>query len=114
MPDRQPVALPPANLVLKLTEEEIEAKIAAFKCHTSQAPLFPFFEETVRKRGKSEQFHLIAAATPRKMEIETDMFAGIVRIGNWLFGFWSKTRRSAYPAKKLVGSSWERELTTRA
>ncbi len=77
MPDRQPVALPPASLVLNLTEEEIETKIAAFKCHTSQAPLFPFFEETIHKRGKSEQFHLIAAATPRKMEIETDLFAGI-------------------------------------
>ncbi len=77
MPDRQPVALPPANLVLNLTEEEIETKIAAFKCHTSQAPLFPFFEETIHKRGKSEQFHLIAAATPRKMEIETDLFAGV-------------------------------------
>jgi len=77
MPDRQPVALPPASLVLKLTDEEIEAKISAFKCHTSQAPLFPFFEETVRKRGKGEQFHLIAVSTPRKMEIETDMFAGI-------------------------------------
>jgi LmbE family N-acetylglucosaminyl deacetylase len=77
MPDRQPVALPPANLVLNLTNEEIETKIAAFKCHTSQAPLFPFFEETVRRRGKSEQFHLAATATPSKMEIETDLFAGI-------------------------------------
>ena len=26
--------------------------------HTSQAPLFGFFEETIRKRGKMEVFHL--------------------------------------------------------
>jgi LmbE family N-acetylglucosaminyl deacetylase len=77
MPDRQPVALPPATLVLNLTSAEIETKIAAFKCHTSQAPLFPFFEETMRRRGKTEQFHLAAAATPRKLEVETDLFAGI-------------------------------------
>jgi len=77
MPDRQPVALPPSSLVLNLTSAEIETKIAAFKCHTSQAPLFPFFEETMRRRGKTEQFHLAAAATPRKLEVETDFFAGI-------------------------------------
>jgi LmbE family N-acetylglucosaminyl deacetylase len=77
MPDRQPVALPPATMVLKLTNAEIETKIAAFKCHTSQAPLFPFFEETIRKRGTTEQFHLAATATPRKLEVETDLFAGI-------------------------------------
>lgn len=77
MPDRPPVALPPCSLVLTLTPEEIEGKIKAFKCYTSQAPLFAFFEETVRRRGKIEQFHLAATSTPRKMEMETDLFAGI-------------------------------------
>lgn len=77
MPDRQPVSLPPSSAVIELTERELEVKIAAFKCHTSQAPLFPFFEETVRKRGRLELFHLAAAATPRKAETETDLFAGI-------------------------------------
>lgn len=77
MPDRQPVSLPPSSTVIELTERELEIKIAAFKCHTSQAPLFPFFEETVRKRGRLELFHLAAAATPRKIETETDLFAGI-------------------------------------
>jgi LmbE family N-acetylglucosaminyl deacetylase len=77
MPDRQPVALPPSTMVLNLTPAEVETKVAAFKCHTSQAPLFPFFEETIRRRGKTEQFHLAAAATPRKLEVESDMFEGI-------------------------------------
>ncbi|HEX2330488.1 MAG TPA: PIG-L family deacetylase [Candidatus Angelobacter sp.] len=77
MPDRQPVALPPSTAIIELTEHEQETKIAAFKCHTSQAPLFPFFEETVRKRGRLELFHLAAAATPCKVETETDLFNGI-------------------------------------
>lgn len=77
MPDRQPVSLPPSSAVIELTQRELEVKIAAFKCHTSQAPLFPFFEETVRKRGRLELFHLAAASTPRKIEAETDLFAGI-------------------------------------
>ncbi len=77
MPERQPVSLPPASLILNLTLNEIEAKVAAFECHKSQAPLFPFFEETIRRRGKTEQFQLAATAMPRKMKIETDMFEGI-------------------------------------
>jgi len=77
MPDRQPVALPPASATIQLRDSELEAKIAAFKCHTSQAPLFEFFEQTVRKRGKSELFHLGASSRPRKAEAETDLFDGI-------------------------------------
>src|SRR5690348_16467137 len=77
MPDRQPVSLPPSTAVIQLTEHEQEMKIAAFKKHTTQAPLFPFFEDTVHKRGKMELFHLAASATPRKIETETDLFAGI-------------------------------------
>jgi LmbE family N-acetylglucosaminyl deacetylase len=77
LPDRQPVALPPASAIIELTPQELDAKIAAFKCHTSQAPLFAFFERTIRKRGRLEVFHLAAAATPRKIETETDLFAGV-------------------------------------
>ena len=77
MPDRQPVSLPPSSAVIELSHHEVEAKIAAFKCHTSQAPLFPFFEETVRRRGRLELFHLAASSTPRKVETETDLFAGL-------------------------------------
>lgn len=77
MPDRQPVSLPPSTTVIELAPHELEAKIAAFKCHTSQAPLFGFFEETVRRRGRLELFHLAASAHPRKSELETDLFAGL-------------------------------------
>ncbi|PYP83323.1 MAG: PIG-L family deacetylase [Candidatus Angelobacter sp. Gp1-AA117] len=77
MPDRQPVSLPPTSAIIQIGQQGIDAKVAAFKCHTSQARLFPFFEETVRKRGNQELFHLAATATPMKMQMETDLFAGV-------------------------------------
>jgi LmbE family N-acetylglucosaminyl deacetylase len=77
MPDRQPVALAPTTTIIYLTPHEIDAKVAAFKLHTSQAPLFGFFEETVRKRGKTEVFHLANSIKPHKVEMETDLFAGV-------------------------------------
>jgi len=77
MPERQPVALAPTTTILDLEPREIDVKIAAFQCHTSQAPLFGFFEETVRKRGRKEVFHLANHITPHKAEMETDLFAGI-------------------------------------
>jgi len=77
MPDRQPVSLPPTTAIVRIGQKGIDAKVAAFKCHTSQAPLFPFFEETVRRRGSQELFHLAATATPMKAQNETDLFAGV-------------------------------------
>src|SRR5207302_3044217 len=75
IPERQPVSLAPTTTILELTQHEIDAKIAAFKLHTSQAPLFGFFEDTMRKRGKMEVFHLANSIKPRKLEMETDLFA---------------------------------------
>ncbi|MGC2694725.1 MAG: PIG-L family deacetylase [Candidatus Angelobacter sp.] len=77
MPGRQPVSLSPTTTVITLEPHEIDQKIAAFKCHKSQAPLFAFFEETIRKRGKTEVFHLANSSTPRKVEMETDLFAAV-------------------------------------
>src|SRR5206468_9112414 len=77
MPERQPVSLAPTTAILELTQHEIDAKIAAFKLHTSQAPLFGFFEETMRKRGRTEVFHLANNIKPHKAEMETDLFAGV-------------------------------------
>jgi len=77
MPGRQPVALSPSSTTIELQTHEVEAKIAAFKAHTSQAPLFGFFEETVRRRGKMELFHLAATAKPTKMPTEIDLFEGV-------------------------------------
>jgi LmbE family N-acetylglucosaminyl deacetylase len=74
---RQPISLSPATAIIELSKEELEAKIDAFKCHTSQAPLFPIFEGMVRRRSGQELFHLAATSVPRKIEMETDLFAGI-------------------------------------
>ena len=77
MPDRQPVSLAPTTAVIELEEREIETKIEALKSLTSQAPLFKFFEEMVRRRRRMEVFHLANSIQPRKMETETDLFAGV-------------------------------------
>ena len=77
MPDRQPVSLAPTTAIIELTQHEIDAKVAAFKLHTSQAPLFGFFEATIRKRGRIEVFHLANNVKPGKVEMETDLFAGV-------------------------------------
>lgn len=76
LPDRQPIALAPATAVIDIAEH-VETKIRAFRSHTSQGPLFPRFDAAVRARGHSEFFHLAAASTPRKLEHETDLFAGV-------------------------------------
>jgi LmbE family N-acetylglucosaminyl deacetylase len=74
--DRQPVALTPATTVIEIGDY-LETKIAAFKAHTSQAPLFSLFENHVRKRGQQEHFHLAARSVPSVMQPETDLFEGV-------------------------------------
>jgi len=76
IPDRQPVALAPITTTIDVTGY-VDTKIAAFKLHTSQAPLFGLFEGIVRKRAANEHFHLAAAITPRQAEMETDLFVGV-------------------------------------
>ena len=76
LPDRQPVSLPPATAVIEIGDY-LETKIAAFKAHTSQAPLWPMFESHVRQRGRQEMFHLLARVTLGMIEQETDLFAGV-------------------------------------
>ncbi len=76
LPDRQPVALPPATTTIHIGDF-LETKIAAFKAHTTQAPLFTLFENNVRKRGREELFHLAARSVPSVMHPETDLFEGI-------------------------------------
>jgi LmbE family N-acetylglucosaminyl deacetylase len=76
LPDRQPVALSPATAIIEIGDY-LETKIAAFKAHTTQSPLWPWFEAHVRQRGTQEMFHLAARAAPGLIEMETDLFAGI-------------------------------------
>jgi LmbE family N-acetylglucosaminyl deacetylase len=81
IPQRPPVSQAPSSAVIELEPKEIETKIAAFKSHASQAPLVPLFESMVRQRGRMELFHLAASTTPRKMETERDLFAGVTEEG---------------------------------
>lgn len=78
MPDRQPVSLAPASAFIELSQNDIDTKIAAFRRHTTQMPLYSFFEETIRCRGNLEAFQLAARSTPSKAEHETDLFTGVV------------------------------------
>jgi LmbE family N-acetylglucosaminyl deacetylase len=73
---RQPVAMPPATAVLEIGKY-LETKIAAFKAHTSQSPLWPLFERNVRGRGDKEMFHLAAWVKQRPMPMESDLFEGV-------------------------------------
>src|SRR5207245_1212181 len=76
--DRQPISPPPVTCVIEIGHL-LDKKIAAFQAHTSQSPLFPIFEGTVRKRGKQELFHLAASSNPQTIgkEIETDLFSDV-------------------------------------
>ena len=74
--DRQPVALSPATTTIDIGDY-LETKIAAFKAHKSQTPLFSLFETNVRKRGKKEQFHLAARSVPSVIQPETDLFEDV-------------------------------------
>jgi LmbE family N-acetylglucosaminyl deacetylase len=73
---RQPVALPPATAVVEIGDY-LETKIEAFRAHLSQQPLWPLFEEHVRKRGGREMFHLAATARIQPAVAENDLFAGV-------------------------------------
>jgi len=77
MPGRLPVASPSATAAIEIGDF-LEAKIAAFRAHTSQAPLLPRVEQFIRKRGGHELFHLAAAAEEDlTVKKETDLFDGI-------------------------------------
>jgi LmbE family N-acetylglucosaminyl deacetylase len=78
LPDRGPVLLPPITAEVEMAEF-IDAKVAAFKAHKSQAPLFSRVEDAIRRRGGKEYYHLAAATTPASRERETDLFAGVVK-----------------------------------
>jgi LmbE family N-acetylglucosaminyl deacetylase len=76
LPNRPPITLAPATAYIEISAY-LETKIAAFKAHTSQAPLFPLLENNVRQRGGREMFHLAASMIPGPIVQETDLFAGV-------------------------------------
>ena len=76
LPGRQPVSLPPATAQIEI-RRQLNAKIAAFHAHQTQAPLFPLFDGYVEKLGSPELFHLAASNLPGAVSMETDLFEGI-------------------------------------
>jgi len=76
LPNRSPIALSPPTTVIDIGEH-LETKIAAFKAHGTQQPLWALFESHVRPRGKHEMFHLAAKTTFGTAPTETDLFAGV-------------------------------------
>jgi len=74
---RQPTSQAPASACIGV-HDHFDLKIAAFKAHQTQAPLFPLFEENIAKRAHQELFHLAASSTPRKMMWEDDLFHDLV------------------------------------
>ncbi len=77
LPDRQPVNPAPFNASIDIGAF-LESKVAAFRAHTTQAPLLPRWEEMVRRRGGRELFHLAASCELGEIKPETDLFAGVV------------------------------------
>lgn len=76
LPGRQPVTMAPQTAVIEIGEH-LQTKIKAFKAHTSQAPLWPLFEQNVGKRGSREMFHLAASVNPGPVREENDLFDGV-------------------------------------
>ena len=76
LPGRQPVALSPATATIEVGPY-LDTKIAAFRRHTSQAPLFDSVEKYLRQRGPKEWFHLAACSTPSVITPETDLMGGV-------------------------------------
>ncbi len=76
LPNREPITFSPHSAVIEIGNQ-VATKIAAFRAHNSQSPLWPLFEENVRQRGPNETFHLAASVENGSCRAETDLFAGI-------------------------------------
>ncbi len=77
LPDREPIVLPPCTASIEVGQEFFQKKLAAFKAHTSQNPLYELFSQNVCRFGTQELFHLVATAEPRPIKFETDLFDGV-------------------------------------
>ena len=76
LPGRQPTAPAPISARIHV-RDFVPQRLAAFKLHKTQSPLFELFEKNVAKRGDYEFFHLAASVTPGPSEQEQDLFAGV-------------------------------------
>lgn len=77
LPNRPPVVAAPVSAVIDISHW-VEAKIDAFKAHTSQGPLLAKFETVMRGFvAPRELFHLAARVGFDPIAPETDLFAGV-------------------------------------
>jgi LmbE family N-acetylglucosaminyl deacetylase len=76
LPNRQPITFSPHTATIDIGDH-LETKIAAFKAHKTQAPLWPLFEEHARKGGRQELFHLAASVKSGAAKAESDLFDGV-------------------------------------
>jgi len=77
LPDRPLTSPAPATTVIQIGDY-VNAKVAAFAAHTSQAPVFPVVRDTILARAKVELFHLAATSKPSKGVAETDLLENVV------------------------------------
>ncbi|HEX7960096.1 MAG TPA: PIG-L family deacetylase [Terriglobales bacterium] len=75
-PDREPVALAPSSAAIDVSKY-LDTKLAAFKAHTTQNPLYERFNGRMRQLGTEELFLLAATREPQKLRQETDLFEGV-------------------------------------
>lgn len=75
LPNRPPITFTPQTTVIDI-KKYLETKIAAFKAHKTQAPLWPLFEENARRR-ESELYHLAASVKAGDLHTETDLFTSV-------------------------------------
>lgn len=76
LPNRQPINLPPITAVIDIGRY-VETKIAAFRAHQTQQPLFSLFEGNLRQQRGVEKFHLMASSTSGNIAMENDLFGGV-------------------------------------
>src|SRR5947209_5470829 len=76
LPNREPITFSPPTAVIDIGNH-LETKISAFKTHKTQSPLWPLFEENIRKRGPQEMFHLAASTKPASLNQEKDLFEDV-------------------------------------
>jgi LmbE family N-acetylglucosaminyl deacetylase len=74
-PERQPVSLAPVTTRIDV-ERHIDAKIEAFRVHTSQLPLLEKYGDRSLRRVE-EQYHLAATVVPQSLREENDLFTGV-------------------------------------
>ncbi len=76
LPERHKPLPAPWTLILDI-RPVFEKKMAAFRKHTSQAPLEEQVRDLFLKHGQNEFYALMAAITPQPAPQSTDMFEGV-------------------------------------